>query len=86
MIFKKYTNARESVEKMEPSYTVDGNVNSCSYGESMAVPQKIRLAIWFSNPTPEHIPRQNYNSKRYMFPYVHSSIIHNSQPRHIQTI
>ena len=23
--------------------------------------------------------QQNYNSKRYMYPYVHSSAIHNSQ-------
>ena len=26
-----------------------------------------------------HIPRQNYNLKRYMHPYVHSSTIYNSQ-------
>ena len=28
---------------------------------------------------PGHIPRQNYNSKRYMHPYVHSSTIHGKQ-------
>ena len=40
----------------------------------MEVPQKAnnRVAIWSSNPTPGHIPRQNYNSKRYMHSYVHS--------------
>ena len=31
----------------------------------MVVPQKTKkgVAIWFSNPTSRHIPRQNYNSK-----------------------
>ena len=29
--------------------------------------------------TPGHISRENYHSKRYMHPYVHSSTIHNSQ-------
>ena len=28
---------------------------------------------------PGHITRQNYNSKRYMYPYIHSSTIHNNQ-------
>ena len=47
----------------------------------MEIPQKTknRIIIWSSSPTPGHIPRQNYNSKRYMHPYVHSSSIHNSQ-------
>ena len=41
------------------------------------VPQKTkkRTTIWPRNPTPGHISRQNYNSKRYMHPYVHSSTI-----------
>ena len=49
--------------------------------DSMAVPQKAknRVAIWASNPAPGYISGQNYNSKRYMHPYVHSSTIHNSQ-------
>ena len=38
--------------------------------------KKLRVAIWSSSPTPGHRPRQNYNSKRYMDPYVHSSTIH----------
>ena len=44
---------------------------------SMEVPQKTkyRTTIWSSNPTPEHVSRQNYNSKRYMHLYVHSSTI-----------
>ena len=33
--------------------------------------------------TPGHIPRQNYNSKRYMHPQVPSSTIHNSQDMEI---
>ena len=43
---------------------------------SMEVHQKIkhRTTIWSSNSTSENI-----NSKRYMYPEVHCSIIHNSQ-------
>ena len=48
---------------------------------SMGDPQKTKYktAIWSSKPTPEHLSGQNYNSKRYMHPYVHHSTIHNSQ-------
>ena len=45
----------------------------------MKVPQKTRVAIWSSDPTPGHIPRQNCNSKRDVHPCVHSSTIYNSQ-------
>ena len=47
----------------------------------MGVPQKTknRVAIWSNDSTPEHIPRQNYNLKRYMDPYVHCRTIYNSQ-------
>ena len=47
----------------------------------MEVPQKTtnNITIPSSNPTPGHISRQNYNSKRYTHSYVHSSTIHNSQ-------
>ena len=43
---------------------------------SMEVPWKTKnkIPIWFSNPTPGHISRPNYNSKRSMHPNVHSSI------------
>ena len=39
---------------------------------SMLVPQKTkgRVTIWSSNPTPGHIFRQNYNSKKFMHLYV----------------
>ena len=47
----------------------------------MEVPQKSKnkTTMWPSNPSPGHICRQTYNSKRYMHPYVHNSTIHNSQ-------
>ena len=32
-----------------------------------------------SNPTPEHISRENHNLKRHMHPSVHSGTIHSSQ-------
>ena len=75
-------NAREGVEKREPSYTVGGNVNWCNHcGDSMEVPQKTKYwtTIWSSNPTPEPISRENHNSKRYIHPSVHCSSIYNSQ-------
>ena len=40
---------------------------------------KNRTTILSSNPTPGYISQQKYNSKRYMYPYVHNSTIHNSQ-------
>ena len=48
---------------------------------SMEVPQKTknRTTIRSSNPTPGHISSENSNSKRYMYPNIHSSNIHNSQ-------
>ena len=39
------------------------------------------ITIWSSNPIPGHVSRQNYNSKRYMHPHVHSSTIYNNQDR-----
>ena len=48
---------------------------------SMEVPQKTeyRTTTWSSHPTPGHISGQNYNWRRYMHCYVHSSTIHSSQ-------
>ena len=40
---------------------------------------KNRVTIRSSNSTPWHISRQNYNTKRYVHLYVHSSPIYNSQ-------
>ena len=47
---------------------------------SREVPQKTKnkVTTWMSNPTPGHIARQNYNSKRYVHSSVHSNTIHNS--------
>ena len=76
------TDAREGVEKREPSHTVDGNVN----WYSVEVPQKTqnRNIIWSNNPTPGHIPGQNRNSQGYVHPYLHIGwTIHNCQ--HMET-
>ena len=42
----------------------------------MEAPQKTenRVGIQSSNPIPGHISRWNYNSKRYMHPYVDNTI------------
>ena len=69
-------NIGEGLEKREPSYTVSGNVNWCSYygkqyGGSLKT--KYRTSIWSSNPTPGHIFGTNYNLKRYMHPNVNWS-------------
>ena len=56
-------------------------VGAATMENRMEVPQKTknRVAIWSSHLSPGHTPRQNYNSKRYMHSYFHSSTIHNSQ-------
>ena len=50
---------------------------------SMEIPQKIknRATIWSSYPTPGYLCKENENTnlKRYIHPYVHYSIIYNSQ-------
>ena len=69
------------MEKRELSSPVGGNVSGAATMEnSIKVPQetKNRVAIWFINPIPGHIPRQKYNSKRNTHPSVHSSTIYNS--------
>ena len=40
---------------------------------------KNKIVILSSFLTPKHISGEKYNSKRYMHPNVHSSIIYNSQ-------
>ena len=82
------------MEKKVPLYIVDVITNWCSHSmelqNSMEIPDcrtvwkflkktKNRVAILSSNPIPGNIPRQNYNSKRYMHPCVHSSSTKNSQ-------
>ena len=47
---------------------------------SVFIKLKITVTIWSSNPTPEHIPEKTKtNSKKYIYPNVHSSTIYNSQ-------
>ena len=71
------TNAGEDVEKREHFYTDSVNVRWCSpcgkqYGSSSE-------KNYPYDPTPGYISRQNYNSKRYIHPCVHSSTIHDGQ-------
>ena len=40
---------------------------------------KNKIAVWSSNPTAGHTSEENYNLKRCMHPYVHSSTVYNSQ-------
>ena len=55
--------------KRELSYLLVGiYVTVASMEISMDIPQKIKNRVT-SNPTSRHLPRQNYNSKRYMHPY-----------------
>ena len=78
----KQINAGESVKRKEPSHTVGGNVNWYSYyGEQYGGSLKLKLELPYdpANPTPGHISRENYDSKRYMHPNVHCSTIYKSQ-------
>ena len=64
-----------------PPALLEMEIGTTTAEGSMEVPQKTkyRTTISSSNPSPEHISGQNYNSKRYMHPYVHRSTICNSQ-------
>ena len=72
------------MEKKEPSYTVGENVNWCShYGKQdggASEKTKIRT-IRPGNSTPGYISKENKNtnSKRYMHPNVHHSIIYKNK-------
>ena len=60
-------NAKEGLEKKEPSYPVHGHENCCShYEEQYRYPSKSknRAAIWSSNPAHRDISRENHNSKK----------------------
>ena len=75
--------------KGNPPITVGGTVSWCrhcgkqngdfSNKTKQNKTPKYRITIWFSNSIPGHISRQNYNSKRYMHSYAHSSTIENIQ-------
>ena len=74
-------NAEEGVEKREPSCTVGGGtVDIATVEYSMEIPLKTgnKTNIWPSNPTAGHIPWENHNGKRHMYPTVHCSIVYNS--------
>ena len=49
--------------------------------KSLAVSHKTKnaITIWPSNTITGHIPWENHNSKRHIYPNVHRSIIYNSQ-------
>ena len=54
----------------------------------MEVPYKTknRTTVLSCNPTPRHVPQENHNSKRYMHPNVHCSIIHHSQDMKYESV
>ena len=81
---QQITSVVEDVEKRELSYIVGGNVNWCScYGNNMKKPQTIknRTTMCTRNSISGYLCKENKstNLKRYMHPYVHWSIIYNSQ-------
>ena len=74
--------------KGNPSfYIVGGNINLYSHYEktvcSFLKNTKKIFAIWSSSPISGYISRENYNSKKYVHPNVHSSLIYNSQDMEI---
>ena len=76
------TNAGEDVKKRKSSDTVvESVVDAATRQCSMEDPQKTksRITLYSSNPTPGHIYAQNHTPKKDMYPYIHSSTIHNSQ-------
>ena len=58
-------------------------IGSATTKSSMKLPQKIKneTSLWPSNPTSVNLSNEtpNTNLKEYMHPYVHCSIIYNSQ-------
>ena len=65
------------------TYAVGRNVTWCShhgerYGGFLKI-FKYWVAIWSSSPTPGQTSRENTTSKRYTYPSVHWSSVHNSQ-------
>ena len=50
-----------------------------SDGQSVGASASYGITIWFNNPTPGHIHRQNNNSKRSMHHNIHRNTVHSSQ-------
>ena len=79
-VIKKSTN-----NKCWRGYREKGTLLHCWWGCKLVQP--LWKTVWrfhrelriTSNPTPWHICGQNFNSKRYTHPCVHSNITHNSQ-------
>ena len=69
------------MEKGEPSYTVDGNVNSCNhYWEVWRFLKKLKIDLPYSLPIPLlGIYPEKTQFKKYMHLSVYSSTIYNSQ-------
>ena len=70
------------MEKSEPSYIVGRNLSWYSHygkecGDSLI---KLKIEIPYD---PRIYLGENYNSKRYVHPYVHSSTVHNNQDMEI---
>ena len=64
------------MEKREPSYTVGDNVNWSSHYEKQygGSSEKLKIEVPYDPAIPLlGIPRQNYNSKRCMYPNVSST-------------
>ena len=79
---KLQINAGQYVERREPFFAVNGNVNWCSlYGEQYGCSLKTenRATIWSSNPTLGHISGENHGSNRCMHPSVHCSTAYSNQ-------
>ena len=55
-------------------------IGGATVENSTEVPQKPKIEfLKKTKNTPGHLSGQNYNSKRYMHLYVHSSTIYNNQ-------
>ena len=67
-------NAGKDMAKREPSSTVGENVTW--YSMEIPLKTKNKTTIWPSNPTTGHIPWENHNWERHMYPNVHCSIIY----------
>ena len=68
---------------LELSFTVGMQTGAATVESSMELPQKIksRTALWPSDSASRNLSEitKNTNLKEYMHPYVHGSIIYNSQ-------
>ena len=79
---KKVTNAREGVEKSEPSYTVDGNISQCNhYGKQYRGSSESQKQNYYiiQQSHSWHIPRDNNDSKGYGIHAGQCSLQHYSQ-------